>query len=175
MHRSLLSPRACPARCTVAVRRSAILIFVALASAALAQHLLSAPRSTSAPVSPSTVAARHNIPRPDVALFRARVDSALAEAHAAKAFWGILIADRDTGETLYERNPDRFFTPASNAKIFTSSLAFATLGAAFQFRTTLESRAQLGPDGHLNGDLVFVGRGDPDISNRKFPYAGKVE
>ncbi len=175
MHRSLLSPRACPARCTVAVRRSAILIFVALASAALAQHLLSAPRSTSAPVSPSTVAARHNIPRPDVALFRARVDSALAEAHAAKAFWGILIADRDTGETLYELNPDRFFTPASNAKIFTSSLAFATLGAAFQFRTTLESRAQLGPDGHLNGDLVFVGRGDPDISNRKFPYAGKVE
>ena len=23
--------------------------------------------------------------------------------------------------------------------------------------------------------MVFVGRGDPDLSNRKFPYAGKVE
>ncbi|MFZ0233939.1 MAG: D-alanyl-D-alanine carboxypeptidase/D-alanyl-D-alanine-endopeptidase, partial [Candidatus Acidiferrales bacterium] len=90
-------------------------------------------------------------------------------------FWGILVADRDTGETLYELNADRFFTPASNAKIFTSSLAFAMLGPAFQFRTTLESTGKLGTDGHLAGDLAFVGRGDPDISNRKFPYAGKVE
>ncbi|MGC1255866.1 MAG: D-alanyl-D-alanine carboxypeptidase/D-alanyl-D-alanine-endopeptidase [Candidatus Acidiferrales bacterium] len=149
--------------------------FAVLASAALAQYLLSAARPTSTPASPSTVAARHDAPRPDVARFRTRVDDALAEAHAAKAFWGILVADRDTGETLYELNADHFFTPASNAKIFTSSLAFATLGPAFQFRTTLESKAQLTADGHLNGDLVFVGRGDPDISNRKFPYAGKVE
>jgi serine-type D-Ala-D-Ala carboxypeptidase/endopeptidase (penicillin-binding protein 4) len=114
-------------------------------------------------------------PRADVARFRARVDSALAEAHAQKALWGILITVRDTGETLYELNADRFFTPASNAKIVTSSLAFATLGPTFQFRTTLESAGRFGSDGHLLGDLVFVGRGDPDLSNRKFPYAGKVE
>ncbi len=114
-------------------------------------------------------------PRADAAQFRARVDSALGEAHAEKALWGILVTDRDTGEILYELNADRFFTPASNAKIVTTSLALATLGPTFQFRTTLESAGRFGDDGRLQGDLVFVGRGDPDLSNRKFPYAGKVE
>jgi D-alanyl-D-alanine carboxypeptidase/D-alanyl-D-alanine-endopeptidase (penicillin-binding protein 4) len=114
-------------------------------------------------------------PRLDVARFRARVDAALSEAHAQKALWGILVTDRDTGEALYELNADRFFTPASNAKIVTTSLALATLGPTYQFRTTLESAGRFGDDGRLRGDLVFVGRGDPDLSNRKFPYAGKVE
>jgi serine-type D-Ala-D-Ala carboxypeptidase/endopeptidase (penicillin-binding protein 4) len=114
-------------------------------------------------------------PRADVARFRARVDAALAEAHAAKELWGVLVTDRDTGEILYELNADRFFTPASNAKIVTTSLALATLGPTYQFRTTLQSSGKFGEDGRLLGDLVFVGRGDPDLSNRKFPYAGKVE
>jgi D-alanyl-D-alanine carboxypeptidase/D-alanyl-D-alanine-endopeptidase (penicillin-binding protein 4) len=113
--------------------------------------------------------------RPDVAVFRARVEGALLEAHAQKALWGVLVADRDTGETLYELNADRFFTPASNAKIFTSALALAELGPAYHFHTTLESPGELGSDGRLAGDLIFVGRGDPDISNRKFSYAGKAE
>ena len=34
---------------------------------------------------------------------------------------------------------------------------------------------KLSNDGKLTGDLVLVGRGDPDLSNRVFPYAGKVE
>jgi serine-type D-Ala-D-Ala carboxypeptidase/endopeptidase (penicillin-binding protein 4) len=113
--------------------------------------------------------------RPDVTRFRARVDAALAEAHAQKAIWGVLVADRDSGEPLYELNADRFFTPASNAKIFTSTLALSMLGPDFRFHTTLETTGQLGSDGRLLGDLILVGRGDPDLSNRKFPYAGKVE
>jgi D-alanyl-D-alanine carboxypeptidase/D-alanyl-D-alanine-endopeptidase (penicillin-binding protein 4) len=113
--------------------------------------------------------------RPDVALFRARVEAALSEAHAQKALWGVLVADRDTGETLFEQNADRFFTPASNAKIFTSALALATLGRDYRFHTTLESPVMLDSNGLLAGDLVLVGRGDPDLSNRKFPYAGKAE
>lgn len=113
--------------------------------------------------------------RLDIARFRARVDAALSETQVQKTFWGILVADRDTGETLYELNADRYFTPASNAKIFTSALALSVLGPDFRFRTTLETTGQLGADGRLVGDLVLVGRGDPDLSNRKFPYAGKVE
>jgi serine-type D-Ala-D-Ala carboxypeptidase/endopeptidase (penicillin-binding protein 4) len=113
--------------------------------------------------------------RPDAARFSARVESALQETHAARSYWGILVTDRDTGETLYELNSDHFFTPASNAKIFTTALALATLGPDYRFHTTLESKVALGSDGRLAGDLILVGRGDPDISNRKFPYAGKVE
>ncbi|HEY4777524.1 MAG TPA: D-alanyl-D-alanine carboxypeptidase/D-alanyl-D-alanine-endopeptidase [Candidatus Acidoferrales bacterium] len=113
--------------------------------------------------------------RPGLQRFRARVDAALADSRASKAFWGILIADRDTGQTLYELNADKFFTPASNAKIFTSALVLSTLPRDFRFHTTLETAGQLGADGRLVGDLILVGHGDPDFSNRKFPYAGKIE
>src|SRR3984957_4993365 len=129
----------------------------------------SQPRKTSA-TAPNPAKSRK-----DVARFASRVETALNESHAQKAFWGILVVDRDSGETLYELNADRFFTPASNAKIFTTSLALATLGPNFRFRTTLESGSKISADGHLAGDVTLVGRGDPDLSNRKFPYAGKVE
>jgi len=144
----------------------ALLIFAA--SATMGQQ-------AAAPAKKGSSGGRGAKPRADVARFRARVDAALEEAHAQKALWGVLVTDRDSGEILYELNADRFFTPASNAKIITTSLALATLGPTYQFRTTLESSGKFGEDGRLLGDLVFVGRGDPDLSNRKFPYAGKVE
>ena len=139
-----------------------------------------APRACAQQHSPShgsstAVASAPGKTRKDVVRFTARVQAILNEAHAQKAFWGILVTDRDTGQTLYELNADRFFTPASNAKIFTTSLAMATLGPDFRFRTTLETTAKISSDGHLSGDIILVGRGDPNLSNRKFPYAGKVE
>jgi serine-type D-Ala-D-Ala carboxypeptidase/endopeptidase (penicillin-binding protein 4) len=152
------------------LRGIALLIFAAVAT--MGQQA-AAPAAASAKKAAGEV--RGAKPRADVARFRARVDAALAEAHAQKALWGVLVTDRDTGEILYELNADRFFTPASNAKIVTTSLALATLGPTYQFRTTLETSGKFGEDGRLLGDLVFMGRGDPDLSNRKFPYAGQVE
>jgi D-alanyl-D-alanine carboxypeptidase/D-alanyl-D-alanine-endopeptidase (penicillin-binding protein 4) len=113
--------------------------------------------------------------KPDVERFRLRLDALLSEAHARKADWGVLIANRDTGETVFDLNAGRYFTPASNTKLFTSVFALATLGSGYRFHTTLEATAALGSDGKLAGDLLFVGRGDPDLSNRKFPFVGKVE
>jgi D-alanyl-D-alanine carboxypeptidase/D-alanyl-D-alanine-endopeptidase (penicillin-binding protein 4) len=111
--------------------------------------------------------------RPDIARFRARVERILAEAPANRAYWGILVADRDTGKTLYALNADHFYTPASNAKLITTALALAELGPDYRFQTTLESNGALGSDGRLSGDLILVGRGDPDLSNRIFPFAGE--
>jgi D-alanyl-D-alanine carboxypeptidase/D-alanyl-D-alanine-endopeptidase (penicillin-binding protein 4) len=110
-----------------------------------------------------------------VAQFSARVDAALSETHAQKAFWGILVADRDTGKTLYELNADRLFAPASNAKLFVTSFALAALGRDYRYRTTLESKDAITVDGRVTGDLILVGRGDPDLSNRKFPFDHKAE
>jgi len=68
-----------------------------------------------------------------------------------KSFLGVLIVEGDSGETLYDLNADRFFTPASNAKIVTSTLALSMLGPDFHFHTTLETSGQLGSDGRLAG------------------------
>jgi serine-type D-Ala-D-Ala carboxypeptidase/endopeptidase (penicillin-binding protein 4) len=87
----------------------------------------------------------------------------------------LLITDATTGETLFEKNADRFFIPASNLKLFTTALALAKLGSDFCFHTTLETSGTVSPAGKLSGDLILVGRGDPNISNRKFPFEGKEE
>jgi D-alanyl-D-alanine carboxypeptidase/D-alanyl-D-alanine-endopeptidase (penicillin-binding protein 4) len=113
--------------------------------------------------------------RTDVARFRARVAAVLGQSNAGKLNWGIEVADRTTGQPLYELNSDHYFTPASNAKVVTTALALATLGPDFRFRTTLESASAPDADGRLAGDLVLVGRGDPDLSNRRFPFAGHAE
>ena len=86
-----------------------------------------------------------------------------------------VVTDATTGQSLYELNADNLFTPASNAKIFTSAFAFATLGSDYTFRTTIETQAQLDANGRLHGDLSLVGRGDPDLSNRKLPFVEKEE
>lgn len=117
----------------------------------------------------------HTKLRPDVARFRSRVDAALADVHAKRVFWGVLVADRDSGEVFYDFNSDHFFLPASNAKVITTALALGTLGGGYQFRTTLESSSAIDEQGRLATSLVLVGRGDPDLSNRTFPYQLKTE
>src|SRR5262249_43075089 len=87
----------------------------------------------------------------------------------------LLIADAKSGTVLFEQNADRYFVPASNMKLFTTALALASLGADYRFRTTLEAFAQPSSDGKLNSPLFLVGRGDPNLSNRKFPYLQKEE
>ncbi len=113
--------------------------------------------------------------RADVARFRARVAAALGQTNASRLNWGMEVADRDTGEILYDLNADHFFTPASNAKIVTTMLALSSLGRDYRFRTTLESKSALESDGRIAGDLILVGRGDPDLSNRRFPFAGRSD
>ena len=107
--------------------------------------------------------------------FSERVDALLATAPVSKGDWGLLIVDAETGQTLYELNADRYFIPASNMKLFTTALALAKLGPDFRFHTTLETHGNVSPDGKLSGDLFLVGRGDPNLSNRKFPYELKEE
>jgi D-alanyl-D-alanine carboxypeptidase/D-alanyl-D-alanine-endopeptidase (penicillin-binding protein 4) len=107
--------------------------------------------------------------------FGERADTLLTLAPASKGEWGLLIIDAATSETLYELNADKYFVPASNMKLFTTALALAKLGPDYRFRTTLETRGTVSAEGVLNGDLFLVGRGDPNLSNRKFPYNLKEE
>lgn len=108
-----------------------------------------------------------------VAEFRKAADTILADPTARKAFLGVLIVDADSGKTIYELNADKFFTPASNTKLFTTVLAMATLGPDYRFRTTIETTGAIDSAGRLRGDLVLVGRGDPNFSNRKMPFDAK--
>jgi D-alanyl-D-alanine carboxypeptidase/D-alanyl-D-alanine-endopeptidase (penicillin-binding protein 4) len=104
-----------------------------------------------------------------------RIDAILSRPDIARGFWGIEIEDLDTGRVLYSRDADKLFTPASNTKLFTTAAALALIGPDYTFRTTVESAAAPDKYGRLSGDLVLVGRGDPNLSGRSLPYNLKTE
>ena len=88
----------------------------------------------------------------------------------ARAFWGALALELDTGQILYEKNSNRLFVPASNTKLFTTALALSRLGPDYRFQTRVIGGAKPDTDGVLAGDLSLVGGGDPALSGREFPY-----
>ena len=111
-------------------------------------------------------------PKKDLA---AQIAAILAQPQLARADWGIAIADLETGKTIYARNADRLFLPASNAKLLTTSAVLALIGPDYRFRTTVETTGAVDTEGRLKGDLTIVGRGDPNISGRVLPYALKSQ
>ena len=104
-----------------------------------------------------------------------RIHELLADPDVARGFWGIEVVSVATGKTLYSSNADKLFTPASNTKLFTTAAALALVGPDYRFHTTVESAATLDKYGRLSGDLVLVGRGDPNLSGRTLPYNRKTE
>jgi serine-type D-Ala-D-Ala carboxypeptidase/endopeptidase (penicillin-binding protein 4) len=100
----------------------------------------------------------------------ARIDKILLRAPVAKqAFWGIHVVDLRSGATVYAKNHERFFTPASNTKLFSTALALSRLGPEHRFRTVICAPAAPDADGRVAG-LRFVGGGDPNLSGRTIPY-----
>jgi serine-type D-Ala-D-Ala carboxypeptidase/endopeptidase (penicillin-binding protein 4) len=102
------------------------------------------------------------------------VDRIFATAANEQGFWGVMVRDADSGETVYALNETKHFIPASNAKLFTTAMALATLGPNFRMRTRV---FRTGPivGGRLQGDVVLVGAGDPNLSNRVLPFEKKAE
>jgi serine-type D-Ala-D-Ala carboxypeptidase/endopeptidase (penicillin-binding protein 4) len=107
--------------------------------------------------------------------FAERVERLVQSPPVDKGEWGMLVVDAVTGETLYEKNADKYFVPASNMKLLSTALALDTLGSDYRFRTTIETNGAFAEKGKLAGDLILVGRGDPNLSNRKFPFDTKEE
>ncbi len=79
------------------------------------------------------------------------------------AKWGIQILDPATNTVLVEVNPDRTFLPASVLKMVTTSAAMEKLGPDFRYRTGVYTDGSVKMDGTIVGDLILVGRGDPNL------------
>ncbi len=83
--------------------------------------------------------------------------------------WGLLIVDATSGRTLYERNADQLFCPASVTKLYSTAAALVDLGADHRFQTPVVRRGDLDPEGTLRGDLVLVAQGDLCLGGRTGP------
>ena len=99
---------------------------------------------------------------------RKAVDAIVSRPDFAAAFWGIEVRSLGTGRTLYARNAEKAFRPASNMKLVTTAAALDAFGPDARIRTTVETAGRLDGLGRILGDVFLVGRGDPNLSAR-FP------
>ena len=105
-------------------------------------------------------------PPATLAELRQRLAEHVGQPKFAAALWGAKIVSLDSGKTLFEQNPGKLFSPASNCKLYTVALALDRLGADYRIKTSLYSRAKPNESGALEGDLIIYGRGDPTINAR---------
>jgi serine-type D-Ala-D-Ala carboxypeptidase/endopeptidase (penicillin-binding protein 4) len=103
---------------------------------------------------------------------RTKIAQYLKRPGVRAASWGIEILDPATNEVLLAINPDKTFTPASVMKVVTTSAALERLGSDFRFRTGVYTDGELQSDGTLTGNLILVGRGDPNLTD---PYGELIE
>src|SRR5438270_13629029 len=82
------------------------------------------------------------------------------------AIFGIEFYSLDAGKPIYSINADKLFTPGSTTKLLTEGTALALLGADFRFHTRVYRTGAIGADGTLDGDLILVASGDPNLSGR---------
>ena len=111
--------------------------------------------------------------QPTVPSIPERIDALLERPAALRTSWGILVRNLDTGATVYERNADKLFVPASNVKLFATAIALRRLGADYAFTTAVVAEGSVDDQGALTGDLRLVGGGDPNLSSRVVPYRKK--
>jgi D-alanyl-D-alanine carboxypeptidase/D-alanyl-D-alanine-endopeptidase (penicillin-binding protein 4) len=104
-----------------------------------------------------------------------QIKAILSQEPLARAYWGIYVVELETGRVLFSQNADQLFLPASNVKLFTTAAALSAAGSEYRFRTTVEAEGKIYTAGRVQGDLVIMGRGDPNISGRVLPYALKTE
>jgi D-alanyl-D-alanine carboxypeptidase/D-alanyl-D-alanine-endopeptidase (penicillin-binding protein 4) len=91
----------------------------------------------------------------------------VAEALIAEAQLGgevaFALADLKTGAMIAERGAGRPMPPASTIKAITSLYALDRLGPAYRFTTRLLASGPVAA-GHVGGDLILAGGGDPTLT-----------
>lgn len=94
------------------------------------------------------------------------ITSAPQYAHAS---WGLIVVDPSTGQTLYAKNADEMFVPASTTKLFSSAAVLEALGPNYRIKTPVYAAGTIDTNGNLDGNLVLVASGDPTMGGRTLP------
>jgi D-alanyl-D-alanine carboxypeptidase/D-alanyl-D-alanine-endopeptidase (penicillin-binding protein 4) len=80
-----------------------------------------------------------------------------------------LVVDAKTGRSIYERNADQLFAPASVTKLYSAAAALVELSPTYRFQTPLVRRGEVDLKGTLHGDLILIAQGDLCMGGRTGP------
>ena len=82
------------------------------------------------------------------------------------SIFGVEVWSLDENKVIYALNGQQLFTPASTTKLLTEGTALELLGSDYRFHTRVYRTGPIDNHGTLDGDLVLVAGGDPDLSGR---------
>jgi D-alanyl-D-alanine carboxypeptidase/D-alanyl-D-alanine-endopeptidase (penicillin-binding protein 4) len=100
--------------------------------------------------------------------FQTKVLGLIQQPKWDSAFWGIEIVSLDDGTTLYTLNAHKRFLPASNMKILTCAALLDGIDPQERITTPIYVTGRIDKWGRVLGDLVLVGRGDPNLERRGY-------
>ena len=96
--------------------------------------------------------------------------AALIKKHRVKPSQvGIIIRRLSDDAVLVEHQAEKAFNPASLVKLFTAGMAVDVLGPNYRWKTTVAVDGAI-KDGVLDGDLYFIGGGDPYLTVERFLF-----
>ncbi|MFQ4142188.1 D-alanyl-D-alanine carboxypeptidase/D-alanyl-D-alanine-endopeptidase [Chlorogloeopsis sp. ULAP02] len=113
---------------------------------------------------PTLVAPTTNLKTICPAQLETAVDAIINRSEFSRARWGVLVQNLGSTETLYSRDAQKYFIPASNTKLLTTAAALTQLGANYRIRTSVYRDR----DG-----LRVVGRGDPSLTDAQLTTLAK--
>lgn len=83
---------------------------------------------------------------------------------------GMVVIDLSSGETLYNRNANHLFIPASNMKLFSEAAVLIALGPDYRFENQLSTSAPQIDQGMLKGNLFLHLSGDPSFNRHHLKH-----
>ncbi len=98
-----------------------------------------------------------------------RVQAVMSRPEFAHSIFGIEFYSLDSGKLLYQWNPDKLLVPGSTTKLVTEGTLLQVLGGDYRFHTRVYRTGSIKKDGSLDGDIVVLASGDPDLSGRIQP------
>ena len=85
-----------------------------------------------------------------------RLDQIINRPQFRRSRWGILIQPLNSSQTLYSRDAEKYFIPASNAKLLVTAAILHQLRPDYRLRTSVYGDST---------NLTIVGRGDPSLDD----------
>jgi D-alanyl-D-alanine carboxypeptidase/D-alanyl-D-alanine-endopeptidase (penicillin-binding protein 4) len=95
-----------------------------------------------------------------------RIQTIMDRPEFKHALFGIEFYSLDKGKVIYGINADKLFTPGSTTKLLTEGTALSLLGGDYRFHTRVYRTGRIDEEGALDGDLILVASGDPNLSGR---------
>src|SRR5947199_3295649 len=96
----------------------------------------------------------------------ARIQAVMSRPEFAHSTFAVEFDSLDSGKVRYQLNPDKLLVPGSTTKLLTEGTVLELLGGDFRFRTRVYRTGPIKKDGTLEGDIVLLASGDPDLSGR---------